>query len=76
MAKNESAANARLAQDVEAPASVKKDIEGGFHTGRGGAANYVKGEEGKNATQNRSGSKERGVGGLVEKGKELFGMKK
>lgn len=76
MAKNESAANARLAQDVEAPASVKKETEGGFHTGRGGAANFVKGESDKGATQNRSGSKERGVGGIVEKGKEILGMKK
>ncbi|KAF2098768.1 hypothetical protein NA57DRAFT_76007 [Rhizodiscina lignyota] len=66
---------ARAAQDVEAPrATGKTSTEANFHVGRGGAANVVRSSEDSGATQ-RSGSKERAAH-LVDKGKEMLGLKK
>jgi hypothetical protein len=77
MARNDPAnpEKARAAQDVEAPAVAlqrRLSNEGSFHTGRGGAANVVK----KDELEGRSKSKERKEGGLVDKGKEILGLKK
>lgn len=63
---------ARAAQDVDEPAhGVRTSTEGNFHVGRGGAANVVR----QSSEERRSSSKER-TGSIVDKGKEMLGLKK
>jgi hypothetical protein len=76
IAKNDYGNEARLAQDVEAPASLQRDIEGeAFHYGRGGAANVTKKGE-KSQSPERVGKDGEATGekakGLLEK----IGLKK
>jgi hypothetical protein len=72
----------RAAQDVEAPAHHNKQPQGTFHWGRGGEGNMmtVGGGDQRPSSKERktSGENQRrgSVQGILEKGKELLGLKK
>lgn len=76
---NDSAANARLAQDVDAPPSHGKDqpTTGTYHWGRGGEGNQV--TLGANGEKKKERSTSRGEAGhekpgLIEKAQHALGM--
>lgn len=91
MAKNDSAEEARRAQDIDTPAHHNNDPKGVYHWGRGGEGNMMavgqkNGE--KNGEEKKSRSKERtlsaGRGGqqrsgsfrdALGKGREMLGLK-
>lgn len=79
---------ARQRQDVEAPKAHGKELEGTYHWGRGGQGNMttlvrtqsgVAAGEGDNlniTSNNKSGNRSGSFGGIVNKGRELLGLKK
>lgn len=74
---NDSAANARLAQDVETPTRHEPATGGTYHWGRGGEGNQVTLGTGDHKKKERSVS--RGEAGhekpsLLEKGKHALGL--
>jgi len=76
---NDSAANARLAQDVDAPAHhSNQPATGTYHWGRGGEGNQMTlgtGEEKKKKERSVSGGEEgHEKPGLIEKGKHALGL--
>lgn len=82
---NDSAENARRAQDVEAPAHHEREAKGTYHFGRGGEANRMtlgaeEQKKGTNGERKRSkGPSEMRRGSFqaaVDKGKEMLGMGK
>lgn len=87
MVPNENPDNARAAQDVEAPAYHAKEPKGTYHWGRGGEGNMTtlggknadkevrKEQEQREKVRTTSrGNERRPSKGLMEKGKEMFGM--
>ncbi|KAF2767406.1 hypothetical protein EJ03DRAFT_248768, partial [Teratosphaeria nubilosa] len=78
------ASKSRVAQDVETPAHHEKEVKGTYHWGRGGEGNMmtiggngVSGDEKIAVTNGNSGKERRGsLQGVVDKGKELLGLKK
>lgn len=82
MATNESSENARLAQDVEAPAHHQKEPKGTFHWGRGGEGNKVTvggpnaDAEVRSRSKEGAGRRRSSVKDVVEKGKAMLGLKK
>lgn len=87
MAKNDSAEEARRAQDIDTPAHHNNDPKGVYHWGRGGEGNMMavgqkNGEEKKSRSKERTLSAERGgqqrsgsFRGALGKGKEMLGLK-
>ena len=74
---NESAANARLAQDVETPTRHEPTTGGTYHWGRGGEGNMM--TLGADEHKKKERSVSRGEAGhekpsLIEKGKQAFGI--
>lgn len=79
MAKNDDPVKARERQDVDVPPIRLEDEGKGFHIGRGGEGNFKRrdSEESKEGKEKeRQGSKEAGVKGMVEKGKDFLTGKK
>ncbi len=89
MAKNDSAEEARRAQDIDTPAHHNNDPKGVYHWGRGGEGNMMAvGPKNGEKEEKKSRSKERtlsaGRGGqqrsgsfrdALGKGKEMLGLK-
>lgn len=80
---NDNPANARKAQDVEAPLHHDRDLEGTYHWGRGGEGNKMKIGLDAHEKQNSGGAGEKrsdgavrrgSFQGVLEKGKEMLGL--
>jgi len=79
---NDSAENARKAQDVDAPAHHQHDPKGTYHWGRGGEGNMMTvggSNEEKKEHKERKGSANKGRSGsfrdALNKSKEVLGLK-
>ncbi|KAH9809265.1 Protein of unknown function (DUF3602) [Teratosphaeria destructans] len=76
------ASRSRAAQDVETPAHHEKEVKGTYHWGRGGEGNMMTighggGNEKTTVPNGHPGKERRGsLQGVVDKGKELLGLKK
>ena len=80
MASNDSATEARRAQDVEAPKYHQSEPKGIYHWGRGGEGNKMT-VGGEQRTQSKERTSSKGAGerrgsfkDAIEKGKEMLGL--
>ena len=74
MASNDSATEARRAQDVEAPKYHQSESKGTYHWGRGGEGNKMT-VGGEQRTSSKGAGERRGsFKDAIEKGKETLGL--
>ena len=71
MATNENQANARKAQDVDAPEHFQREAKGTYHWGRGGEGNKMTVGGG----EKRSSTEEKRSNSFISRSKEKLGLK-